>query len=177
MTMPEATCIRSQMRSIPFGARIFAAGSLSETPHKLQQPIRHRTVSISTPTPWRNFTACPPSPPHVDPLPVDCRAAGQENRGGRVRELESQLEEVRSHYHHRLRSLENQLQVLTTPLTCHRLTLPASSLHTVPVDWACLLSKDVLEMLQHPAIGTQSCWWDNIGMHNLGRMALSSWLP
>lgn len=40
-----------------------------------------------------------------------CRGRGQENKGGRVRELESQLEEVRSHYHHRLRSLENQLQV------------------------------------------------------------------
>lgn len=42
-----------------------------------------------------------------------CRGGGQENRGGRVRELEGQLEEVRSHYHHRLRSLENQLQVIT----------------------------------------------------------------
>ena len=42
-----------------------------------------------------------------------CRGGGQENRGGRVRELEGQLEEVRSHYHHRLRSLENQLQVTT----------------------------------------------------------------
>ncbi|DBA96689.1 TPA: hypothetical protein ACH3X1_015539 [Trebouxia sp. C0004] len=38
------------------------------------------------------------------------QGGGQENRGGRVRELECQLEEVRSHYHHKLRSLENQLQ-------------------------------------------------------------------
>ncbi|KAL0049666.1 hypothetical protein WJX82_007177 [Trebouxia sp. C0006] len=38
------------------------------------------------------------------------QGGGQENRGGRVRELEGQLEEVRSHYHHKLRSLENQLQ-------------------------------------------------------------------
>lgn len=56
-----------------------------------------------------------PSPLLTACLTGECRAGGQENKGGRVRELESQLEEVRSHYHHRLRSLENQLQVLLTP--------------------------------------------------------------
>jgi len=50
-----------------------------------------------------------------------CRGGGQENRGGRVRELEGQLEEVRSHYHHKLRSLENQLQVI---MCCYRAVLP-----------------------------------------------------
>lgn len=63
-----------------------------------------------------------------------CRGRGQENKGGRVRELESQLEEVRSHYHHRLRSLENQLQVTslwntppTSPLTLGTTLDPAHS--------------------------------------------------
>ncbi len=50
-----------------------------------------------------------------------CRGGGQENRGGRVRELEGQLEEVRSHYHHKLRSLENQLQVIAC---CYMAALP-----------------------------------------------------
>jgi len=50
---------------------------------------------------------------HAISIMAMCRGGGQENRGGRVRELEGQLEEVRSHYHHRLRSLENQLQVIT----------------------------------------------------------------
>ena len=38
-----------------------------------------------------------------------CR--GQENRSRRVQELEGQLQEVRNHYHHKLRTLEQQLQV------------------------------------------------------------------
>ena len=78
---------------------------------------------------------------------MDCRAAGQENRGGRVKELESQLEEVRSHYHHRLRSLENQLQVLTTPVTIllFLLLLFTQCNLTYCVFWACLLLTHVLE--------------------------------
>jgi len=50
---------------------------------------------------------------HAISIMAMCRGGGQENRGGGVWELEGQLEEVRSHYHHRLRSLENQLQVIT----------------------------------------------------------------
>ena len=99
---------------------------------------------------------------------MDCRAAGQENRGGRVRELESQLEEVRSHYHHRLRSLENQLQVLTTPVTTSLFLL--SALHMAAFDtlyllWACLLLTLVLERYSHLGLvlGTKGCWWDSIG--------------
>lgn len=50
---------------------------------------------------------------HAVSIMIMCRGGGQEVRGGRVKELEGQLEEVRSHYHHKLRSLENQLQVIT----------------------------------------------------------------
>ena len=60
-----------------------------------------------------------------------CRGGGQENRGGRVRELESQLEGVRSHYHHRLRSLENQLQVLLWYLISMP-TAPWSAMCVIP---------------------------------------------
>ena len=58
---------------------------------------------------------------HAVSITARCRGGGQENRGGRVRELEGQLEEVRSHYHHKLRSLENQLQVIAC---CYMAALP-----------------------------------------------------
>ncbi len=58
---------------------------------------------------------------HAVSILAICSGGGQENRGGRVRELEGQLEEVRSHYHHKLRSLEHQLQVITG---CYMAVLP-----------------------------------------------------
>lgn len=93
------------------------------------EPTYNQQQTFSLGTPLSNTP--PPQPTPRTPLPMDYRAAGQENRVGRVRELESQLEEVRTHYHHRLRSLENQLQVLSPHLSLR--TLSGSAVPKAPL--------------------------------------------